>query len=590
MKQLTILAVWLVSVYFPRIVLGQETQTEPLFSCIGEAESKAGIPTREDPARRPKTVGEIRAEIVGLQGKAGEQEAKEERYRTLCVIAELMKRIGDYEAKDFYEQATINSSEPGYELLYADYLRNFRGAQRPLFPGAEEHYFEAMRKFEAKYPEVKCPRIKETQLTDEACMVKNRIERGRITVYQDDGIPLLPWNPNRAAPNVFVGSINKYAQSTTDFDGVDDARDFASEALFAASPQRLNRPLTQDELRGIIRPKDQYETLNRLRFRYLSLPAMDIFYKRREIDDSQISNFFEPNRFNDFELDEYGIAVEKPLGFDGFDVFLRGIYKRIRREGLIEFLPEEEEDVNHYEVKAAISRFVGPDKANAEFTYVYQDIDPDIPNPADRDREIFAGVLTYQIFRPTVLGRLFGDVYEQRFETRGIDLFAGVVHDVESFGSVDVEKNDYFVGTAFRGLAPFKDREDRGPAFDITLQPTIFTSEVDGDESQDNSQYRTNLTMLCRLIDEELYPGYPPNVGMLYFPFVHLVVPVRHDVAIDGTDDFENFRVGVNVASKIFVTGWRDVTFLVSAGYDYQRFYHLDEDLSLFGVNLSMGF
>ena len=64
------------------------------------------------------------------------------------LTAELMKQIGDYRAQDYYEKAIkADEAEPGYELFYADYLRNFRGPSRPLFPEAERHYFEALRKY-----------------------------------------------------------------------------------------------------------------------------------------------------------------------------------------------------------------------------------------------------------------------------------------------------------------------------------------------------------------------------------------------------------------------------------------------------------
>src|SRR6266496_5000715 len=56
-------------------------------------------------------------------------------------LAERMKRVGDYRAEEFYEKAIqADDKNPDYELFYADYLRNFRGAEAPLFPQAEEHY------------------------------------------------------------------------------------------------------------------------------------------------------------------------------------------------------------------------------------------------------------------------------------------------------------------------------------------------------------------------------------------------------------------------------------------------------------------
>lgn len=66
-------------------------------------------------------------------------------------IAEKMNHAGDYRAPTYYETATqTDPQEPCYEALYAEYLRNFRGAATPLFPQAEEHYFKGLRKAAAK--------------------------------------------------------------------------------------------------------------------------------------------------------------------------------------------------------------------------------------------------------------------------------------------------------------------------------------------------------------------------------------------------------------------------------------------------------
>lgn len=553
MKKITIFVVALVFLSVSTAIFAQESDIKKRgdpFACIGEATSLG----------KEMSTSEITDEISNRLAALKPYDA-----RSSCIIAELMKRVGDYRAEDYYKKAIdADNTEPAYELFYADYLRNFRGPQRPLFPDAEKHYYEALRKLR------KLEQTKNWQDFDAA--TQKRVERGLKTLYQEDGLPLLHWKSEIIEPNkflerpfVFFSTINKYAKSTTDFDEVDDIRDFTAEALFAGSESRLNRDLSKDKLKGIIRAREQFETLNRLRFRYSDLPAFEIFYKYRKIDNAQITNFNEPNKFNDVNLNEYGIALEKPFNVSPyFDFFLRGIYKRVKREGLIEFLPDEKEDVNHYEAKLAISRFFGPDKANLEFTYVFQDIDQDISNPSKRDRQIFGATLTYQIFKERA--------YEQRFEPRGLDLFGGIAIDKERFDSIDVKKRDYFAGAAFKGIPFIKEN-----AFDVIIQPTIFTYKVAGDESQDNSQYRTNVTLLYRIKDEE-----KAERG-----FLHLVIPFRHDIAIDGPNDFENFKVGTGLNTKFLI---RKTTFLASISYDYQRFYRLNKNLNLFSFNVSMGF
>jgi hypothetical protein len=294
--------------------------------------------------------------------------------------------------------------------------------------------------------------------------------------------------------------------------------------------------------------------------------------RHQDIDNAQITNFCEPNTYNRVKQNEFDITIEKPLNIaPAFDLYLAGTYKRILREGLIEFLPAADEAINHYEANAVISRFVGPDKVNFEFTYVYQDIGrDDLSNDLfRRERAILAGKFSYQLFRRTLQ-----EVHERRFETRGIDFFGGAVRDHETFGDVGVERNDFFAGVALNGIG----------RFDFTVQPTIFTADVEGDKTRRNSQYRTNATVLFRIFDEEkrLEKGNPA--------FLHLVIPIKHDVAIDGLEAFENFKAGISLNTKFFTRGSRRTSFLASLSYDFQRFYRFNKSQSLFGLSISAGF
>lgn len=485
--------------------------------------------------------------------------------RDYCVIAELMKRVGDYRAPEYYVKAIdADRNEAAYDFFLAEYWRNFRGAQHPVFPKAEEHYFLARRKLD---------QISDSTLRKTTAA---QIERGLIALYQQDGVPLAHYTDTSVEqPFLFFTTIFNVADNTSDFDYRSEVRDFTSESLFSGSRQKPPRNLTADELRGILRVKGQFETLNRIRFRYKAGPAVDFSYKYRNLNQAQITNFAEPNKFNDVHVSEYGVSVEKPLDARAFDVFLRGSFKRARRVGTIEFLADTKEDINQVEANAVVSRFVGPDKANFEFTYVYQDIQENRPNPLKRDRSIYAEKFTYQLFRP-VLQR----VYRSRFETRGIDLFGGALHDKETFGVVDVIKNDYFFGASLKG---FK-------RFDFTVQPTIFTSAVGNDIAQKNSQFRTNVSTLFRILDEERPPRDPDDARSGNPAFLHLVIPFSSDVALTGPDSFENYKIGVGLNAKLFSSGNRRTTFLASVRYDYQNFHRLRRGVNLWSINFSMGF
>jgi hypothetical protein len=481
-----------------------------------------------------------------------------------CVIAELMKRTGDYRAPEYYIKAiNADSNEPAYNFLLAEYWRNFRGTHHPVFPKAEEHYFQALRKLD----QISNSSVRKTTGV--------QIERGLIALYQTDGVPMAHYGDSVLEPFLFFATIFNGANSTSDIDRRSEVRDLTSESLFSGSSERLNRSLTKDELRRMIRVKGQFETLNRLRFRYKDAPVVDFRYKYRDISKAQPKNFFEPNRFHDVNLSEYGVSVEKPFDARNFDLFLRGSFNRARRVGTIEFLEHTNEDINQIEANIAVSRFVGPDKANFEFTYVFQDINENRSNPLKRDRSIYAGKFTYQLFRP-VLQR----VYRSRFETRGIDLFGGALHDNEAFGAVHVIRNDYFVGASLNG---FK-------GFDLTAQPTIFTSAVENDVSQKNSQLRTNVSALFRIIDEERRPRDSNNVLSGNPAFFHLVILLSRDVALTGPHSFDNYKIGLGLNTKVYRSGNRRTTYLTSVRYDYQDFHKLNRGVHLFTMNFSIGF
>lgn len=495
----------------------------------------------------------------------------------LCRTAEILKRLGDYKAKEYYIKAIeAEPREPAFNIFYADYLRNIRGAESPLFSEAEKQYYEAHRKQE---------RLENTRLYQGFDRVtKDRIERGLISLHQNDGLPLVssPLNYRQGVvPNLFFSTINRFAGATSEFNEIDDVRDFTSEALFASSSQRLNRQLTNSELERIVRKKNQFETFNRIRFRYGKLPVLDGFYKHRSIKDAQITNFYEPNEFNNVELDEIGFSIEKSLDVSPyFDLFLRGAYSDIKRTGTIEFLENETEEIDQFGATVALSKFIGSDKLVLRLAYVYQDITPDVDNLPVRDRTIVAPTISYYLYRPIPS---IPDPYDVRYSTRGLKLFAGFAYDQEKFDSANVNKNDYFIGASLKGLHFF----NKLNRFDLTLQPTFFSSEVDNDSSQDNQQYRTNLTILYRLVDEE---RAPLDVGELSVSFLHFTIPLRYDRKIEGPDDFENYRFDLQLHGKFFIKKLRGTSFFASASYGHQSFYKLDKSIDLYEFSINIGF
>src|ERR1043166_7695600 len=102
-----------------------------------------------------------------------------------------------------------------------------------------------------------------------------------------------------------------------------------------------------------------------------------------------------------------------------------------------------------------------------ELNYTYQDIDPAPANLTNRDRSIYGATLSYLLLRPPFGGSGKSGVKGSDpalLSRRGIKLFGGFARDFETFGTVGVDKSDYFIGATAMAV-PLFDR-----LFDFTLQ------------------------------------------------------------------------------------------------------------------------
>ncbi len=552
-------------------------------SAFAQADGNAG----QNPFAAVQQALQIRASRSGAELAAyiGNRLATAEHQgaNDLLLTAELLQQTGDYRAEDYFEQAIdADAPEPAYELFYADYLRNFRGPLRPLFAEAEMHYFSAIQKLSRR----PAGRYWDTAVWD-------RVERGLVALYQEDGIPVAwrrvaPDVPGLYAPVVFFSPLLRAASSTADLDEVHDARDFTTEALFAASISRLNRPLTRDELRGLIRRKQPQETVDRLRLR-LADSAFDVVYARRLIQDAQVTDFYLPDHFNRVDLSTIGITAVQVISLPPvLDAALKVGWQEQRRRGLVEFLPQTVERVNQGQSELTLSRFFGPDKADLTLAYLVQAIAPELPQPPQRNRRIGSARLSYELLRPLPA---LGNPYRNRFVTRGWEFYGGAVDDRERFGAVEVKKKDFLLGTSLRGLG----------RFDVTLQPTLFTVDVGQDRSQSTSQLRDEITILYRILDEEAKPGIPASSFLGLRPaYVHLVAALKHDSAREGLTAFENDRLGLGLENKLFVRGFADrasrdlrfrgTTLLAAVHIARERFPRLKKDANILDLSLSAGY
>lgn len=487
-----------------------------------------------------------------------------------CIVAELLKRAGDPAARDQYRRAiALDPAAADVHWLYGDYLRVYRGAAHPLAQAAEGQYYAALRVLSSR----------QDQQAD--ADLSYLIHRSLIALYETDGAPLTG-DVLQHPPRLFL-SANAGGGTSLPGDGVDDVRAFTSEALFAASPARLNAPLTDDQLRGILRSRGGRDAGARLRLRQGRLPMIELSARGRVLGDAQITNFFEPRSRNEVTVRSIGIASEASLDlYPAFAAFVRVDQMWGDRTGLIEFAPDAKEHSATTRGDLVVSRSIGPNKLDLEFVAARDVITQDVAEPLPRG---------FHVFGPTVRLQLFGDAaYDRRLAPRSSDVYAGATVSGERFGSVDIRHTDMFVGATARALPAFR----AGQSIDVTVQPSYFASERRARsgsapvDPQRSSQVRTNVIAAYRVIDLEarLDTRDMPNVQ-----FFNLLFIGAQDAAVDGPADYVSTRLGLGVAAKVVATGIGGGTsFLFTVKAEHQRFAHLDRRLTTVSFAASMGF
>ena len=556
------------------------------FACLGEGESLS----------RGMTTAEMEAEIAKrltypFQPETPGPEGQVERARHLCVTAELMRRVGDVRAPDYYAQAiAADPGEPGMELWYGYYMRNVRGPHHAMVEEAELHHHAALDKLRTLREQNAALDFDDT--------TEAWVRRGLMNLYQEDGLPLLrakafPYARNGArAIGASVTAMLRASADTNEFGSIDDSRRYAAEAQFAGSPQRLNRPLDQQELRGIIRTPFRYGLFSRLRLRLPWVGALDASYEYFRAPDSQIGAFTEPNRFTSVAVDSFSVGWKRTFDLHPvFDLLLDVAYRRVERTGVVEWYPLLEEGVNLIELRPAVARFFGPDKLLLGMNYVYMDI-PTVPGGAITDRvrarAIRAFYADYAVYRQLLLPDPLHLGAAPPAHPRPARSTAGTPWTTRPSASGWPTGATPTAASALRGLG----------AFDVTVQGTVLASDTTEDRRGpggaivrvlDGAQVirhaRPTFVLLYRIVDEEAIPDVPktPLAGL------NLVVPIRADFAYEGTDAFDNVRGGAELWSKLISTGMRGTNFLLTAGYEAQWFHRLSKVIHMGRVELRMG-
>ncbi|HEY4104892.1 MAG TPA: hypothetical protein VGM44_13425 [Polyangiaceae bacterium] len=547
----------------------------PGFFCLGEAGSLL----------RSSTVEEMRFERDLRLKQLRERKVPPSLLaHTHCVVAQLMSKLGDSRAASEYEAAiAANPNEPAYELWYGRYYHWFRGASSPLSEQAEDHYYRALDKLETYHGR--------TNVGSTDATAREWSERNLALLYQEDGVPLFPLNWKAYpydrnatwAPQLTLSLVGSYARDTTDFWEATDTRRFTQELQTAVDRREAGGPrVSENEIKSIARASERWDTQARLRLRQRLIGVLDVTYRRAKLLNSQITDGAEPLAKNDVSLEEAGLHARREFDlYPLFDLMLDAGYALQKRTGVVEDYPDLLENVKIAQVNAAASRFIGPDKLTIGGTYVHFGI-PSSPGggpEAERSRVIRAAFIDYAIYRPLLIPQIQkGTFMPERTSTRGWHWFLAGALDDEQFGRSVLHKATYSGGTAFKGWLDYN----------LTLVGSYISSGLESNgiltPNQRNAQWRSEIVVARRLIDEEANPGLPGPLASM-----QMVVDVRHDLAVSGLTEFENFRVGAALWSKIFSEGLRGSSFLIDVGADYQYFYNIDKALVSARIEARLG-
>ena len=548
----------------------------------------------------------------------------------LCVIAKLKARLGDTDAEEYFTRSLeADPVEPGLELWAAEYWYGNRGVRRQVTEKAETHYYAALKKLE---------RLKKAgRLHDYHAIVEDWVRHDLTILYQMDGQPLLPWKayPQHSsglnAPGVTVGSQLRMSKDTRDFFFNSEYRQFTAELAFANSDIRGGGaqdtgPITsatqmgKAEMAALVNAPFRLQLENKVRIRQNFLGTFDLLHTYLYQWSSQVYNFYDPAeikrqdlpQFSGIQVNQIGGGYERvfPL-YPLFDLRLAGTIQHGWRDGIVEFhpynlypplesngtyaYPDERETLTLYEFKPSVSRFIGPDKLVVNFVWAFLDFSNTYGAPPPEQvhqKGIRAINFEYGDYRPLVLPTMdYGTLSTYRTPTRGLYFFGGVMEDNEKWGTNLVLARDYYGGIRFEG-----------PHWtDFTIQETYATNETDYESndgrghfiyslpSQAFSSMRTTFVLQYRVRSADTFPGMPPSHGGFGSDMFHLVFPFFWDKGLEGGHDFENVRGGAQIWTKLIGEGIGGTTFLVTAGVDYQYFYHLSKGVPMGQLAIRMG-
>ncbi len=512
-----------------------------------------------------------------------------------CVIAMMKTRVGHGDAAEWYEKAIAeNPDEPGYEFFFGRYYGGARGARTVPLEMAEKHLYNALDKLE---------RLKEQgRYRDFHQIIEDHTRKQLLLLYQQDGLPLLPWKayPQHSRgylpPSVSVAGEFRISKDTRDSPGSNEMGGFAAEAGLR-NFRRPAEPITDREKYDIARNPLRTTLTAEALVRQTYVGLFMLSYARQHAEQAAIPVFSFPSEpMTDIDVEQFGLSYQRviPL-YPAFDLGVFGSVSHVDRTGTVEYFPDYTQKFMVYEARASLGRFITSDKLTINGTYVYMDI-PDLPDSIDpnpvtkvRGRAISAVNVQYAFYSPLLLPALhYGSLRPYRTPTRGLYLQAGYVNDNEVFGDHRTINETVWGGVRLEG--PGK--------YNIGLTESYFmgtgkVADAAGNETVDDTMsshsLRSQITVTRLLVNPDETPGVPQSVGPFASDSLNWVFPLSWDKTIQGVDYYENLRIGTQLWWKVYGTGVWGATVLATVGYDYQYFYNIDKHMHNAGLTLRLG-
>lgn len=608
------------------------------YECLGRYEAATGN----------RSMSQVRAELEKRTHPLFEgPEPQTVKAMKACVVAMLKSRLGDSDAEDYYKMAVENDpEEPGYEFWYGRYFSGFRGARGVIVESAEDHFYAALKKLDAKRAAGK--------FRDYHAVVEEWTHKQLMYSYQEDGMHLLPWfkgypqhgDQGHTPPDLAISGQFHISKDTRDFFRNNEMRLFTGEMMFINSSFRQFQ-LDKGQLYALARTPVRWRAEARGRIRQNFLGAFDFSVAKEQMQNGQVVSYYLPpgdtrgpsspawnyeqqrrrngeTPFGDVNVFEAGVGYERvfPL-FPIMDFKLKGGVKYFDRQGVVEFHPEKHEKFFGYEARPSFSRFIGPDKLTLDLIWVYlnvTDVSFGVPSEKGRGKYIGAANLEYAIYRPFVLPAVKnGTLTMARTPTRGWYWNVGAAKDDDVYGTHTVLRNDVYLGTRYEGAGNW----------DFQLQGTYSTSDIRALElstgkvlpvsgqPMKSTSFRASGYLQYRLINPDAIPGV--NGRVIAPDMVHVVVPVSVDKGLSGSCDnvifneltgepmagskqwigygeakdcykmYENGRIGAELWTKFYATGLLGPAVLSTIGYDYQYFWTLKKAVHNVHMSIRMG-